>query len=87
MSYEKIEKLASAVGEEKTLRMVFLFSGEHVHVPDNKALRRAVRNRRMLEEHLKNAPTGELAERYGLSQGYIYRLLRKLKKGDENGDG
>lgn len=85
--YEKIKRLEAAIGEKETLKVIWLFSGEHCHIPGKASLHRDLRNEMILRDYDRlitegvKRPEKLVAARYGLTPNYVFVIIRKMRKG------
>jgi Mor family transcriptional regulator len=83
--YEKIERVKKRLGEKKTLGLIFLFSGEHIHVPKEKSLRRTKRDDMIVRDYRAGTQFKELSLKYGLDDSWIRKLIKRMKSQDDDG--
>jgi len=71
-----IEEIKKILGEDDTIKLVWLFSGNTVYIPKRVFFIKK-RNRIIKEKFLNGISIKELASQYNLSQRQIYRILNE----------
>jgi len=69
-----VEEIKEILGEEDTIKLIWLFSGNRVYIP-KRAFFIKKRNKIIKEKFLNGISIKELASQYNLSQRQIYRIL------------
>jgi len=71
-----IEEIKEILGEDDTIKLVWLFSGNRVYIP-KRAFFIKKRNKIIKEKFLNGISIKELASQYNLSERQIFRILSK----------
>lgn len=72
--YEELER---NIGTEAANRLVDLYSGSSLYIPQNIKVRR--KHRQIKEDFKNGANYKELAQRYGFTEQHIRRIVHKQK--------
>ena len=76
MSYEKMKKIESVVGREKTLQLIWLCSGELFRVPKASTFDRQLRDEYIIAKYKSGSTEKELAEQCRLTERRIRQIIR-----------
>ena len=82
---ENIERLKGLLGVKKTQALVWLFSGDHIWMPQKNTLSRAQRNDAIIDDYLSGMPVMALAKKYCLNESWVRRVIKRVKERNENG--
>lgn len=77
----KYRDVAHEIGIVNLIKLSKLLGGLNWNVPKKDTLLKAIRDEKILE-NLKKCTAKEVAKKYGLSEGHIYKISREKKNED-----
>ena len=75
---QKYKEYEELIGIENLTILSHVFGGSNIYIPKEKELQKREKYKKILEE-FTGENTKELAEKYGISERTIYRVIKKYK--------
>lgn len=79
---EPYRQIADTIGVENTVKLAFLYQGTPLYFPKFDNVVGDMRNKRIREEYASGAGYRELAIKYGLTERWVYTIIKGAP--DEN---